>query len=67
MSFSITRVVLFSAIGLPVGFVLAALMLAATNSAIDAPAVFPWALGTAVVSGLLGGFWRTREADGPTD
>jgi hypothetical protein len=48
----------FFAIGLPVGFIGVALVLAVTQTAISGPAVLPWALLIAVACGVLGGLHK---------
>lgn len=59
MNFSFPRALVFTIIGLPIGFILTALGFAVTKSAIDASAIFPWALAMALIIGCVGGFWRS--------
>ncbi len=61
MSFSPTRFLVFSIVGLPIGFILTALGFAVSERAIVAGQIFPWALGLAVVVGLLGAFWKQPD------
>ncbi len=57
-SFSLARFVVFTMVGLPLGFILTALVFAISAMPIEAVAIIPWALGIAVVIGVLGGFWK---------
>lgn len=61
MKFTFARALLFAAIGLPIGFILTALVFAVTEIPISAPAIFPWALPIALLAGIVGGFWRSNE------
>lgn len=61
MNFSIKRSLVLAFIGLPPGFILTALVFALTQSAIDASAIFPWALAIAVVAGIAGGLRRSAR------
>jgi hypothetical protein len=61
MSFSRTRFLVFSIIGLPIGFILTALVFAVSERAIVAEKIFPSALILAVISGLLGAFWKQSD------
>ena len=61
MSFSPTRFLVFSIIGLPIGFILTALGFAVSERAIVAGQIFPWAFGLAFVVGLLGASWKQSD------
>lgn len=61
MKFSATRALVLGFIGLPLGFILTAFIFAVTQSAIEVSAIFPWALGVAVIAGVIGGFWRSAQ------
>ena len=61
MSFSPTRFLVFSIVGLPIGFILTALGFAVSERAIVAEQIFPWALALAIFSGLLGAFWKQAD------
>lgn len=61
MNFSFARALIFTLIGLPIGFILTALVFAVTQDSIEASAVFPFALALAVVAGCIGGFWRSAS------
>jgi hypothetical protein len=61
MNFSLTRALLLACIGLPLGFVLTAFGFAVTDSPIDAPSIFPWALAIAVIIGIVGGLRRSAR------
>lgn len=63
MKFSPLRAAVFFVIGLPVGFILAALGFAVARAPIEAGSVFPWALGLAAIAGLAGGL---KTPAGPT-
>ncbi|MDP1630863.1 MAG: hypothetical protein Q8L66_05525 [Caulobacter sp.] len=59
MQFSIARCLLFSVVGLPLGFIFTALGFAVAGHAISAPQIFPWTLGFAAIAGAIGGFWKS--------
>ncbi len=61
MTFSIPRALVFLLIGLPVGFILCALAFASLGQEVAAPAIAPWALAIATLSGLGAGLWRPAE------
>lgn len=61
MKFSPARALVFAIIGLPLGFILTALVFAVTKSPIEASVIFPWALAIAVVTGGVSGFWRSTS------
>lgn len=61
MTFSLVRALVLAVIGLPLGFILTALGFAVTRTPIDAAAIFPWAVAIAVVTGCVGGFWRSTS------
>jgi len=48
-------------IGLPIGFILAALGFVATGQEIAAPALVPWAAGIAAIVGVGAGVWKPAE------
>lgn len=56
MSFSPTRFLVFSIVGLPIGFILTALGFAVSEQPIVASQIFPWAIGLAAIVGILGAF-----------
>lgn len=58
MNFSPLRFLIFSVIGLPIGFILTALVFAVSQQAIVAAQIFPWALGLAAVVGIVGALWK---------
>ena len=58
MSFYPTRFLIFSVIGLPIGFVLTALAFAVSEQPIVADLIFPWALGIALIVGIFGALWK---------
>lgn len=58
MTFSLTRFLVFWIVGLPLGFILTALGFAVMERSIVASQIFPWALGFAVLVGVLGAFWK---------
>lgn len=58
MSFSPLRFLIFSVIGLPIGFILTALAFAVSEQPIVAAQIFPWALGLAAVVGIVGALWK---------
>lgn len=57
-TFSFVRFLVFAVVGLPIGFILTALAFAVSAMPIQAAQIFPWALGIAIVIGVLGGFWK---------
>ncbi len=57
-SFSFARFLVFTMVGLPIGFILTALVFAVSAMPIQAAQILPWALGIAIVIGVLGGFWK---------
>ncbi|MEP5267736.1 MAG: hypothetical protein ABJQ63_10240 [Lentilitoribacter sp.] len=61
MSFSPTRFLVFSVIGLPIGFILTALGFAVSEQPILAGKTFPWALGVALIVGILGPRWKQSD------
>ena len=61
MTFSPPRALVFGAIGLPVGFILTAFVLAVTEQDIAAPTILPWALGVMALAALVGGFTTPKE------
>lgn len=61
MKFSPVRLLVFSIVGLPIGFILTALGFAVSERAIVAAQIFPWALAIAIVVGILGAFWKQPD------
>lgn len=60
MSFSPLRFLIFSFIGLPIGFILTALAFAVSEQPIVAAQIFPWALGLAAMVGIVGALWKPK-------
>ena len=58
MTFSLPRALIFLMIGLPIGFILSALGFVSLGQEIAAPAIAPWALAIAVLTGLGAGLWK---------
>jgi len=56
LTFSPVRALVFFMIGLPIGFILSALGFVATGQEIAAPALVPWAAGTAAIISIGAGF-----------
>jgi hypothetical protein len=61
LRFSPARFLVFTFIGLPLGFILTALGFAIAELPIIARDVFPWALGCALVVGAAGGCWKQTK------
>jgi hypothetical protein len=59
--FSFARCLVFTMVGLPLGFILTALVFAVSAMPIEAAKIIPWALGIAIVIGMLGGFWKQDD------
>jgi len=64
LPFSFARFFLFAVLGLPLGFILVALVFAVMGLSISAPQIFPWAVGIAGIAGAIGGFARTKPPAG---
>ena len=58
MKFLLPRALVLALIGLPLGFILTALVFAVTQTPIAASTIFPWALAVAFVTGCAGGIKR---------
>ncbi len=58
MTFSPVRSMIFFMIGLPIGFILSALIFVSLGRPIEAAALAPFALAVAVVIGTVAGFRR---------
>lgn len=61
MSLSPTRFLVFCSVGLPLGFILTALGFAITGTPIDPAQIAPWAIGFALIIGILGSRWKKPE------
>jgi hypothetical protein len=59
--FSFIRFLVFVVVGLPVGFILTAFGFAVSGMPILAHTIFPWAIGIAIVIGVLGGLWKQEH------
>ena len=64
LPFSFARFFLFAVLGLPLGFILVALVFAVMGLSISAPQVFPWAVGIAGIAGVIGGVSRAKPPAG---
>ena len=58
MSFSFPRAVILFLISLPVGFILTALAFVVLQQPVAPVAILPWAVGLALISGLIAGFQK---------
>ncbi len=61
MTFSPGRALVFALIGLPIGFILSALLFVALEREIAAPAIAPYALAIAVLVGIGAGLRKAGE------
>ena len=60
MTFSFKRAVILAVISLPVGFILTALAFVILQKPVAPVAIFPWAVGLAMISGLIAGFQKPK-------
>ena len=58
MSFSLPRAAILFLISLPVGFILTALAFVVLQQPVAPVAIFLWAVGLALISGLIAGFQK---------
>ena len=61
LSFSFIKLLVLAVVGLPIGFIFTSLGFAISGTPIIAQDIFPWALGIAVVIGMVGGFWKNQD------
>ncbi len=57
MRVTLIRFLVFAVMGLPVGFILTALVFAMAELPISAPRIVPWTFGIAAAAGSFGAFW----------